>query len=148
MLKILMCLLCISSLSYGGPYLKLGTEFGAGYRRHDHHHGLDLSVNATTVLFLENWFSAKALYLHYPKPCLYWGIGAGVTHQVGIVLMGGPMVGKGWVHHTYPTLEAACGYEFFSRNHLRLFLQLEGSVALSKYAVAPILPALVFGVGF
>lgn len=132
-----------SGRSFNYMYGKVGTEVGLGYRHHQNAHGFDISADLI-FLALDNWFSVKGLYLHYPfhdlKRYFYVGAGAGAVYEFG---------DNGY--RVYPALEGVIGYEFRSEKKVKTFLQLEAGVPfspLSQYAVLPVIPALTFGVGF
>jgi hypothetical protein len=127
-------------------YVKVGTECGIGYRWHRDKHGVDLSVNFSSIL-IDNWVSAKALYLQYPwyaqHRYFYWGAGAGFIHEEFLL----PQPIAGCSKTNYPSLEGLVGYEFNAEKKIKYFLQLGVSVPMTKDAF-PFLPALAFGVGF
>jgi|GEM_PF-5402291 len=126
-------------------YVKVGTEMGVGYRWHREKHGFDLSVNLSSIL-IDNWVSAKAVYLQYPwyaqHRYFYWGVGAGFIHDELLL----PTL-HGCSKTNYPSLEGLVGYEFNTDKKIKYFLQLGVSVPMNKDAI-PFLPALAFGVGF
>ncbi len=123
-------------------YLKIGTEWGGGYRLHKNYHGMDLSLNYAK-LGGETWAGGKALYLFYPfyhsQHPFYLGVGSGLVH--GRMDIEGSVPpqwnnGRGYseIHKskTYPTLEAFIGYEFFLQKRIKLFTQAELSVPLKS----------------
>jgi hypothetical protein len=101
---------------------------GLGARYQWERHGCDISINASSLVFF-NYFSLKALYLHYPMPerkhQLYFGCGPSIGYYAGGTPGPSRMGGGRCNEYTCLNLEGVVGYEFRHARHFKPFVQLE-----------------------
>jgi hypothetical protein len=127
-----------------GPFPLPLPVFGLGYRFQRSHHGMDLSVNATTIIAVTqvkgNW-----AYLYYPNPNLksqgYFGFGVGPS----LILE----------RHKHPAFclspEFIFGKDYINDSGDHRFFQAQVSwptVSFHKKAEAFWFPLVVFNYGF
>lgn len=135
----------------GWSYGRVGTGFpdllnlGVGYRSFLGRHGFDLSLNGGTCVLI-NEISLRGLYLNRFSPSCpssyYAGVGVGVNY-----MNVANMMGKGWAHGVFPSIEATLGRDWRLESGRHLFLQLGCSLVGVERGLFPF-TRLEFGFEF